>query len=273
MVLWGILLVKKIISVLSIFVVSFFLASCGGTQNEIYIAGSTTISPVMLEIVEAFENANPQYKVVVESVGSSAGVVATGNNSSHIGMVSRPLLDDELKDVEPFFLCKEPIVLIVNKEAALEEITKEELIALYIENKPVGDISKAVAREEDSGLRQTFSAETTIDQKAPLPATVDIQGDSSKIKRSVIYDATKLGYIDRYSLDDTVKALRYSNDGTNYFEPTIENIQNGTYTLCRPFYLIVPKSLLKGSTQIFLDFCRSTKAKEIMFANGYVPVG
>ncbi len=263
---------KKIISVLLILVLGFMVFACSNNSNEIYISGSITISPVMIEIVEAFQSANPQYKVVIDSVGSVAGVEATGNRSSHIGMVSRPLRNDELKDVEPFFLCKEPIVLIVNKDAALEEISKEQLISLYIENTPVGDIRKAVSREEDSGLRLTFASKTTIDEKAPLPSTVDIQGDSDKVKRSVIYDATKLGYIDRHSLDDTVKALRYS-DGGDYFEPSIENIQNDRYTLCRPFYLVVPKSLLEGRTQIFLDFCRSEKAKEIMLAHGYVPVG
>lgn len=264
---------KKIVGILLLVLV---LVACGGkngsSDKKIHISGSKTVEPLIVELASAFEESYPEYKVIIEGVGSTVGVQNTGNYDNHIGMASRPLSEEELEHVVPFFLCKNPIVIVVSKEANLDRINKEELIALYMDNTPVSDITKSIAREEQAGIRWAFSATTTIEEVAPIHKDVEILDTSSKVKSAIAYNPKKLGYINLNSLDDSVKALIYS-DGGDYFAPTIENIQNNDYALYRPFYLVVPKSALEGSTQIFLDFCRSDKAKEIMLENGLVPLG
>ncbi len=263
---------KKVIGVLLLlFLCTTFIVCIGKNSNkEIYISGSRTVEPLMIKLAEAFEKNYPEYKITIEGVGSTEGVVNTSHNN-HIGMVSRPLSEEERQDVVPFFLCKNPIVIVVNKESALDRISKEQLIALYMDNTPVGDITKSISREEQAGIRWAFVRTTTIEEVAPIHKDVEILDTPSKVKSAIAYNPKKLGYINLNSLDDSVKALAYS-DGGDYFEPTIENIQNNDYVLYRPFFLVVPKSALEGSTQIFLDFCRSEKAREIIFENGFVPI-
>ncbi len=264
---------KKIICSLLILILSIMFSACGGEkQTEIHISGSKTVESIVAEIAVEFEKNYPQYKVIVEGTGSSEGVESTSRNNNHIGMASRAINLEERNNVEPFLLCRDPIVLIVNKEASLDKINKDDLIALYSQNTAVDDITHAISREERSSTRWAFAEITGIGEEFPILETVEIQERASAVKSSVINDASKLGYISFSSFDDTVKGLSYSDSG-EYIEPSVKNVQNGTYALYRPFYLVVPKSTLVGSTQMFLDFCRTDKAREIMLQNGVLPIG
>ncbi len=262
---------KKIMCVL---LVLTFGIGCGGKnsneQTEIYISGSKTVKPIVVKLASEFEKNYPQYKVIVEGIDSSAGVANTSSNSNNIGMASRTINFEERENVEPFLLCKDPIVLIVNKEASLDRINKEELIALYVQNTPVGDITHAISRESKSSTRWAFAEITGIGDEFPILETIEIQERANAVKSSVINDTSKLGYISFSSFDDTIKGLSYS-DGGRYVAPSVENVQNGTYAIYRPFYLVLPKGLLVGTTQMFLDFCRSTEAKAIMLEMGFIP--
>lgn len=265
---------NKIMSILLLLVWAIVPISCSGkkssSEREIYISGSTTVAYIMAEIATAFEEAYPQYKIIIEGVGSTAGVEDTSSRENHIGMSSRSISDDERDDVEPFLLCKDALVLIVNKEADLDKISKEELSALYIDNAQVLDISRAVSRMERATTRVAFTESTGIGQREELHSTVEIVGSTTSVKEAVIEDKSKLGYVSLGLLDDRVKVLAYG-DGERYFEPSVENIQSGHYSIYRPFYLVVKKSALTGGIQIFLDFCRSAAAREIMLQNGLIP--
>ncbi len=267
---------KKIISSLLILTLSIMSIACNDdSHKQIRISGSKTVEPIVAEIAAAFEENYPEYSVIVHGTGSSEGVASTSSNKNHIGMASRSINFEERSNVEPFLLCRDPIVLIVNKEASLDKINKEELIALYVENTPIDDITHAISREEKSSTRWAFAEITGIGEKEfPILETVEIQERASAIKSSVISDSSKLGYISFSSFDDTVKGLSYrDSDSERYVVPSVENVQNGTYALYRPFYLVIPKGMLVGSTQIFLDFCRSERAREIMLQNGVIPLG
>ncbi len=267
---------NKIISFFLLIALALGSVACGNksgnNESEIHISGSTTVAYIMTELAAAFEQDYPGYKIVIEGVGSSAGVEDTSVNSNHIGMSSRSISDEERNDVEPFLLCKDALVLIVSKEASLSRITKEELRALYMENAAVGNITQAVSRVEKATTRVAFAESTGIGENEPLHSDVLIVDSTRSMTSAVADDPTKLGYISFTLVDDSVKVIDYS-DGGSYFAPTIENIQSNRYSIYRPFYLVVPKSILKGSIQVFLDFCRSSKAREIMLENGLIPIG
>lgn len=270
---------KKIISSLLILTLGIMSIACGGSkssggadQREIRISGSTSVAPIITKLSASFEAKNPQYRVIIESVGSSVGVADTINNNNDIGMASRNIKAEELGSVEPIVLCNDGIVVVVNPSASIDEINKQQLVALYMNNTPISSISKSVSREDGSGTRGAFSELTSIGEKEALPATVEILDSTGKVKTAVVNDEAKLGYISLGSLDNTVKALRYS-DGGAYIAPSVENVQNGSYPLYRPFNLVVRKGATLGNgTQAFLEFCRSAEATALITENGYIPV-
>lgn len=267
---------KKIICGLLILTLGLTSIACGGGSggtSEIRISGSTSVDPIIKKLAVAFEAKYPEYKdkVRVTPVGSSVGISDTINKISDIGMASRNIKTIEQESVDTIVLCYDGIVLIVNNDAALSQINKEELYNLYMNGVAVSDISKPISREDGSGTRGAFTELTGIGEDSDIPS-MEILNSTGGVKTSVVSDAQKIGYISLGSLDDSIKALRYS-DGGEYVEPTVENVQDESYTLFRPFNLVVRKgATLSAGTQAFLDFCKTPEASEIILENGYIPL-
>jgi len=263
---------KKISLLLSVLLIT----ACGGgvdESNRIRVSGSTSVSPIMSKLAQDFESKNPEYQILIESVGSSIGVQDTITGKNDIGMASRNIKDSELSDVDVIVLCGDGIVVIVNNESSVTEITKDQLVNLYTDNIAVGDASKAISREAGSGTRGAFTELTGIAVDTQLPRTVEILDGTGKVKTAVSNDKAKLGYISLGSLDDTIKGLEY-NDGTQETAviPTVENIQAGEYRLFRDFNIVTKKNEpVRDEVALFLTYLSSDDARKIIVENGFIP--
>ena len=267
-------IMKILMMTVLIFVSAFMVIACGGgSGNEVRVSGSTSVSPVVSKLAASFETTNPEYKIIIESVGSSIGIRDTIENNNEIGMASRNVKPEELQSVNNIVVCNDAIAIVANTSSDVEQISSDELLALYMENKPVLNVSKAISREDGSGTRGAFAELTGVAEDSALPQTVEILDSTGKVKTAVANDEQKLGYISLGSLDDTVKALKYSSDGIDYVVPTVENVKNGTYILYRPFNLVVKKDAeLSEGAKAFLEFCKTDDAKTIIIENGYIPL-
>ena len=253
----------------------FMLISCSGgasNPNDIVITGSSSVSPLMFKLAEKFEELNPDYTVIVETSDSTIGIQDTVNGNNNIGMASRNLKEDELSGLDTYLLCQDGIVIIANKDADINQISEEELYNLYMNNTAIGAITKSISREDGSGTRSAFTDLTLIGKDNPLPATVEILDATGKVKTSVVSDSSKIGYISLGSIDDTIKPLAYKAKGQNeYAAASVDNIQNNSYKLYRPFYIFTKKGIeLDAGTKAFLDFINSETAKTVINENGYV---
>ena len=103
-----------------------------GTKPEgrITIAGSSSVTPVMEKLVEAYNAINPAAVIEVQQSDSSAGVKAAQEGTAQIGMVSRELKDSE-KDLTATVIAQDGIAIIVNTENALDDISSEDVAAIY----------------------------------------------------------------------------------------------------------------------------------------------
>ena len=264
---------KKILIFLSL-VSMFMLTSCGGgasSSTDIVITGSSSVSPLMFKLAEKFEEVNSNYTVTVETSDSTIGVQDTINGNNNIGMASRNLKEDELPSLDAYLLCQDGIVIIANKDADIAQISEEELYNLYMNNTAIGTVTKSISREDGSGTRSAFTDLTSIGKENPLPATVEILDGTGKVK-SVMSDASKIGYISLGSIDDTIKPLAYKAKGQNeYVQASVENIKSDAYKLYRPFYIFTKKGVeLDEGTKAFLDFINSEAGKAVINENGYV---
>lgn len=130
-----------------------------------------------------------------------------------------------------------------------------------------------ISREEGSGTRTAFVDLFSVVKREKEDAIVDNTVRSAEITNStsimmgkVASDYYALGYISMGSLNDTVKAI--SIDGV---PPTAENINNGSYTVARPFN-IVTKSEISKEARDFIDFILSKQGQEIVAGAGCVGV-
>ncbi|SHH15301.1 phosphate ABC transporter substrate-binding protein, PhoT family (TC 3.A.1.7.1) [Anaerosphaera aminiphila DSM 21120] len=100
------------------------------SNAKITIAGSTSITPLMEKLTEAYKVFNPNFQVDIQATGSSAGVKSVQEDSAEIGMVSRELKDSE-SDLKSAVIARDGIAVIVNKEAEVEDLSLEKIKDIF----------------------------------------------------------------------------------------------------------------------------------------------
>ena len=132
------------------------------------------------------------------------------------------------------------------------------------------DIS-VVSREDGSGTRGAFIELFGVEEKDANGDKVDYTTDEAIIANSTEIVMTTvagndyaIGYSSLGSLNDTVKAVKI--DGA---EPTADNINNGSYTISRPFN-IATKGEVSDVAQDFINYIMSADGQQIIEDNGYI---
>ena len=104
-----------------------------GTQSGTLVAaGSTSVSPLMEKLVEAYQKLNPEASIEIQSTGSSAGMQSAMEGTADIGMASRELKDSELAELTPIVIALDGIAIIVNNNNTLDNLSIDDVKSIYI---------------------------------------------------------------------------------------------------------------------------------------------
>ncbi|MCR5762365.1 MAG: substrate-binding domain-containing protein [Treponema sp.] len=130
-----------------------------------------------------------------------------------------------------------------------------------------------LSREDGSGTRGAFIELFKIEKKDANGKKIDYTTEEAAITNStavmltsVAGDRYAIGYVSLGSLNSSVKALKI--DGA---EASVENINNGSYKVSRPFNIAV-KENLSDVAQDFVNYIFSEEGQEIVAKNKYIPV-
>lgn len=104
----------------------------GNVSGEITVGGSSSVTPLMEKLVEAYSALNTNAKIQVQQSDSSTGMSSTIDGTYDIGMASRELKDSETDaGLVSTAIAIDGIAVIVNKDNALENITSEQVKGIY----------------------------------------------------------------------------------------------------------------------------------------------
>jgi phosphate transport system substrate-binding protein len=104
----------------------------GSASGTVRVEGSSSISPVMTKLKEAFEAINGNVKIEIQTNDSGTGVTRTVDGSADIGMVSRNVRDTEIEQgLEVLTICLDGIAIIVNRDNPLDDATVEQIRAIF----------------------------------------------------------------------------------------------------------------------------------------------
>ena len=110
--------------------------SSNNASGKVVVSGSSSVTPVMEKLAEAYQKANTNVTVDVQQSDSSTGIKDAINGTSDIGMASRDISDDELSQgIKSVTIAQDAIAVIVNKDYAVEDITMDEIKAIYTGSK------------------------------------------------------------------------------------------------------------------------------------------
>src|SRR3982750_4796275 len=97
--------------------------------SRLVVSGSSTMYPLMTDIVQRFESANPGVKVELRSGGSGKGIAELRARASDVAMVSRQLAENE-RDLFAFPLCRDGAAIVVHRSNPLSGLRAQQLSAV-----------------------------------------------------------------------------------------------------------------------------------------------
>lgn len=101
-------------------------------EGSLVIAGSTSVTPVMEKLAEAYEELNPDVTIEIQATGSSAGMQSAIEGSADIGMASRELKDSEKESLAYEAMAIDGIAVIVNNENIIDDVSIDDIKSIYI---------------------------------------------------------------------------------------------------------------------------------------------
>jgi phosphate transport system substrate-binding protein len=280
---------KKIKGVKALFVAVFLcaVAASGWAQESrqqtgqviLTAAGSGVNLAITRLLAEAFMQEHPQIIITVPgSIGTQGAIVATVDGAINLGLISRPLKDEE----KALGLVAKPyarVATVIGAHPAVQDagITSEDLIAILKGVKTRwldgNEIIVQVREKFDSGMQILGKA---------IPGFNEAYWESLEAKRwSVSFtdqDANRALAATPYALGVTdfgmvateklqVKVLRF-----NGVLPSQESVANGTYPLVRQLAFIYRAGKLPEEAAAFLKFVASEAGSKILLAYNYVPM-
>ena len=106
-------------------------------SGKLVVAGSSSVTPVMEKLKEAYLTLNPEAVIEIQQSDSSAGLTGAIDGTCDIGMSSRTLKDSEAAQLTALPIATDGIALIANHDNSITGLTREQVRAVFI-----GEVTK-----------------------------------------------------------------------------------------------------------------------------------
>ncbi len=261
------------------------LAGHASAQELLKINGSTTVNLAAAEAAEQLR-AEKGMKIQIDSQGgSSGGVSSCGDGLAQIGMLSKPLTDeDRAKYPKVNFVVTQvgadAVAMIVSKDVwdgGVRSLSRKQMQDIYegrAKNwKDVGGHDQRIVffnKEPGRGTWETFASWAYGNPKKAPEANFPEVGANEEARNKV---ATTRGAMSQLSASwadgKTVFALALRDDDGKIWESTPENIVSGKYGMARPLNLIT-NGEPTGAAKEFIAYMLGERGAVIMKKNGYM---
>lgn len=101
-------------------------------SGKVVVSGSSSVTPVMEKLKEAYSKVNSKVEVEIQQSDSSTGITNAIEGTADIGMASRDLKDEETsKGVSSTVIAIDGIAVIVNKDNKVDGLTSEQVKTIF----------------------------------------------------------------------------------------------------------------------------------------------
>ncbi len=105
--------------------------TASGLAGKITISGSSSVSPLMEKLAEAYKELNPEVAIEINTTDSTGGMNDAANGVSDIGVASRALKESETAQLTGTTIAMDGIAVIVNNNNPAENLTVEQICSIY----------------------------------------------------------------------------------------------------------------------------------------------
>ena len=108
-----------------------------GAEGKVVVGGSSSVSPVMEKLIEAYKAVNANVEIELQTSDSTTGMTGAADGTLDIGMASRELKDSETEEgLTATKIAMDGIAVIVNNDNDLEELSSDQVKSIF-----TGDIT------------------------------------------------------------------------------------------------------------------------------------
>ena len=103
-----------------------------GAEGKIVVGGSSSVSPVMEKLIEAYKAVNTAAEIELQTSDSSTGMTGAADGTLDIGMASRELKDTEIESgLTGTEIALDGIAVIVNQDNTTEDISSDAVKGIF----------------------------------------------------------------------------------------------------------------------------------------------
>ena len=95
-------------------------------EGSCVVGGSSSVSPLMEKLIEAYGEVNPNGKIELQTSDSTTGMTSAIEGSYDIGMASRELKEDEASQLEGTVIATDGIAVIVNQANPTDDLSVDQ---------------------------------------------------------------------------------------------------------------------------------------------------
>ena len=260
-------------------------------DNLPILDGATALYPVYAAFANAVYNEEifTQNTVICTNTRSAYEAIIAGDRDIIFvaGASEQQIAAAKSAGVDLIFtpIGHEAFVFLVGKENPVDNITYQQLRNIYSgktaywntlgwrEGGKIIAFQRPDGSGSQTGLQKMIMKNLPLQVPQPLPDK-NLIGTNSLMKQvSVEWQGVQpaIGYSYRY-----YATTMYANPDTkllkiNGIEPSIENIQNGSYPFVGDFYAVT-NGEPQGNTKLFIDWILSPQGQEIIEKTGYTPL-
>jgi phosphate transport system substrate-binding protein len=252
------------------------LASEATAQEQPFrIAGSGTNIPLTRKILDAYGERTGIRAAIPASIGSAGAIKALQAGKIDVGLLSRPLKQEELgAGLVGLAYARVGVVLGANRSVPDRDLDAPSLVSIFAGRKSTwtngrmiivlsresGDSSNAVLMAAVPGFREVLEASFSTKRWDVLYTDADEAEAIASTRDSLgLTDTTVL--VDR---GGEIKPLRFGGA-----EPTIEELKRGSYPLTKDLWLVF-REPLPAAAKAFVDFALSDAAAPILESGGAI---
>ena len=138
-----------------------------GVSGKVVVAGSSSVTPVMEKLAEAYKALNADITVEVQQSDSSTGVSMAIEGTCNIGMASREIKDSEAeKGATATVIARDGIAVIVCPDAPIDGLTTAQVRAIYTGEVETWQDALAYVDSEADKAEGDKAADAKADDKA-----------------------------------------------------------------------------------------------------------
>lgn len=100
-------------------------------SGKIVVAGSSSVSPLMEKLIEAYCDINPNATIELQTNDSSSGMQAAIEGTCDIAMSSRDLKESEKSKLQEVTIALDGIIIIINHENVIDSLKKEDVRKIF----------------------------------------------------------------------------------------------------------------------------------------------